>query len=116
MPTIDTSSQRCHHSWLITLHDVGTFYFALFEGEDLWHHRFCFGHTLEGAVIASPEGDVYEVLRYEYTSFLLAGPRGGLLMPCVGGCSTVFVQKTWQPTHSSGTLSKGKRFFLQLPW
>ena len=38
-------------------------------------------------------------------------------MPCVGGCSASFVQKTWQQTHFSGILSKGKPLrILQLSW
>ena len=61
----------------MALRDVGTFYFALFEGGDLWHHRLCLGHSLRCAVIASPHGDVCEVLWSDYASFLLAGPRGG---------------------------------------
>ena len=41
----------------------------------------------------------------------------GLPMPCVGGCSASFVQKTRQQTHFSGILSKGKPLrILQLSW
>ena len=34
-------------------------------------------HTLRGAVISTPDGDVREELWSDYASFLLAGPRGG---------------------------------------
>ena len=77
LPAIAISSWRCHHSRLMALPDVGTFCFALFEGEALWHHRLCLGHALQGAGIASPGGDVYEELWSDYASCLLAGPRGG---------------------------------------
>ena len=70
-PATATSSKRCHHSRLMALPDVGTFYSALFEGEDLWDHRLCLGHTLRGAVIATPDGDISRA------SLLLTGLRGG---------------------------------------
>ena len=62
----------------MALPDVGTFHFALFECEDSWHHRLCLGHTLRGAVIAPPDGDAYVESWADYSSYLLAGPTGGL--------------------------------------
>ena len=70
------------------------------EVMDLWHHRLCLGHTLQ--VIASPDGGVYEELRSENTSFLLAGPRCGPPDALRGRMLYRIVQKTRQHTHLSG--------------
>ena len=77
-----------------------------------------FGSHLRGAVIASPDGDVYEELWADYSSFLLAEPTGGPPMPCADECSTGFVKVTWQQARLSGTLPTRKEGHCssQLSW
>ena len=45
------------------------FFHALFEGEDLWHHRRSLGKVKGGNVIVSPDGDVYIEMTKDYSDW-----------------------------------------------
>ena len=38
----------------------GDTYYAKFDDEDLWHQRLCLALSARGAVVVTPDGDVYE--------------------------------------------------------
>ena len=53
------------------------FFHALFEGEDLWHHRRSLGKVKGGNAIVSPDGDVYIEMTKDYADWAPGGPNGG---------------------------------------
>ena len=102
-PSVATRSSRRYHCRL-AVPDVGTFHFALFESEDLRHHRLCLGHTFWGAIIASPDGVGMRNRGLTTPLTVWLDRLVDLPMACPVECSTGFVKMTWQQVWSASLL------------